>query len=231
MSLKVYRIDRSFFGKLNNRLKAPDLPVGAVSAVGSLFKNIGGYARENSYVLSKDDEIARFYEAYNNDWIDDQYYIRHPKKIKTDILIPANKFHQFIVREQMADMISYIRANVRVKRLEIQLFKGASIGVNLKGIIEGIPLEGEAKATCNSEFSAIIDCQKPLKASEKKKQYTWIDVFPHLQSVVDDASDNRFEIKESYDLSFGLDIKAGKAIGINTSLNANHVFKINVTTA
>jgi hypothetical protein len=231
MTLKIYRIDRSFFGKMNNKFKAPDLPVMAASIIGNPFKNLADFNRENSYVLSKDDEIARFNEAFGNDWVDDRYYIRHPKKSKTDVLIPSERFYQYIVREQIGDIISYIRANVRVKKLEISLLRGANVGVGLKGIVEGIELEGAAKASCNSEYSVIIDCDRPLKASEKKLQYIWIDEFQHLQAMIDETSESRFEIKEQFDLSFGLSVKAAKAVGLNADFNTTHLFSVNVTTA
>ena len=110
MTLKVYRIDRSFFGKLNNRFKKPDLPLAVMATVGNLFKNISDFRTENFFVLSENEEVERFTEAYGDEWIDDYYYIRHPKKIRTDILIPATQFHKYIIREQLSDIISYIRA-------------------------------------------------------------------------------------------------------------------------
>lgn len=231
MTLKIYRIDRSFFGKINNRFKNPDLPVVVSSAMGNPFKNLADFNRKNSYVLSKDDEISRFNEAFGNDWVDDRYYIRHPKKSKTDVLIPSERFYQYIIREQIGDIVSYIRANVRVKKLEISLLRGANVGVGLKGIIEGIELEGAAKVSCSSEYSVVIECDRPLKASEKKQQYIWIDEFQHLQAMIDDTFESRFEIKEKFDLSFGVSIKAAKAVGLNADFNATHLFSVNVTTA
>lgn len=228
MSLKLYRIDRSFFGKLNNRLKQPDIPV-AASIIGNPFKNLVDFNRENSYVLSKDDEISRFTEAYNNDWVDDIYYIRHPKKCKTDILIPAERFHQYIIREQISDMISYLRANLRVKELEINILRNNSGKLGLNGVIEGLDLEGEANIKFNKSYSAIIQCPRPLKASEKKKNYTWIDEFPHVVEIVDDVEDGKFKINEEFDLSFGLSVKVAKVIGANIEWNTNHTFNLEVT--
>lgn len=228
--LKIYRIDTSFFGKLNNRFKAPDLPV-QNALIGNPFKNLSDYNRENSYVLSKESEIERFSEAFGNDWVEDEYYIRHPKKIKTDVLIPAERFHQYIIREQISDIISYIRANVRVKKLEISFEKGIVSGVGVQGIVDGISFEGSVNASCSSEYSVLIDCNRPLKASEKKKEYIWIDEFQHLQAVIDETFDSRFEINEAFDLSFGLDVKAAKLVGMNAALSAQYSFKIDVTAA
>ena len=62
---------------MNNRHKKPDLPV-TTAFLGGIFrsaaKNLNDYKRENSYVLSKQDEIDRFVEAFGNDWVEDVYY-------------------------------------------------------------------------------------------------------------------------------------------------------------
>ena len=226
MTLRIYRIDRSFFGKLNNRFKAPDLPVS--QAFGSPFKNLADFNRENSYVLSKDDEIDRFNEAYDDDWVDDRYYIRHPKKSKTDCLIPSASFHKYVVREQIADIVSYVRSNLRVKEMQISVSRGNSGKVGLNGVVDGLPLEGEATIEFGDKYSASIKCKRPLKASEKKSNYIWIQEFPHLVASVDNAESGVFEINEEFDLSFGLAAKAAKSIGASASWNTKHRFNFKV---
>ncbi len=116
MSLKIYRIDTSFFGKINNRMKKPDLSVMAkASLFGGMIKNYKDYKRDKSFILSNKDEIDRFTEAFGNDWVEDHYYIRYPKSIRKNYLIPESLFHKYIMREQISDIISYVRANFRVK--------------------------------------------------------------------------------------------------------------------
>jgi len=230
LSLKLYRIDRSLFGKINNHFKKPDLPAPLTGASigGLLMKNLKDYSRENSYVLSQDDEISRFLEVFGNDWIENLYYVRHPKKARTDYLIPADKFHQFIIREQLADMISYIRANVRVKELEIKISRDNSGEFGLNGVIEGIPLEGETTIRFINNYSIIIKCPRPLRASEKKTTYIWINEFPHLTAIIDDVDSGIFEINETYDLSFGLSIDVAEIIGVNAAWNTTHTFNFKV---
>lgn len=212
-------------------LKTPDLPLATAAIVGNPFRNFSDFMQDNFFVLSKDDEISKFTEANDNEWIDDIYYIRHPKKMKTDILIPANKFHEYIVREQIADMISYIRANLNVKTLDIKITKENNTEVNISGIIEKIPTEGDAKILKKSEHTVTIKCERPLKPSEKKSVYTWVDDFPHLISSIDNADNGSFDITESFDLSFGMSVKAAKAAGANVGWNATHSFSLHVTAA
>ncbi|WP_318463485.1 hypothetical protein [Photobacterium leiognathi] len=73
------------------------------------------------------------------------------------------------MREQISDIISYVRANLRVKELalNVKTSKGGSIG--LKGIIDNIPREGSTELNIDNEYTVKIKCLSPLKASEKNR--------------------------------------------------------------
>lgn len=229
MNLKIYRIDKSLFGKLANWIKTPDLPVIAQASIGDPFKNIRDIKQGNCYVLSKEDEIKRFRDPRGYDWVEDVYYVRHPKKSQTDCLIPAGEFHKYIIREQIADIISYARANLRVKELEILVSRKNSGKLGLNGVLEGLPLEGKAQLDFGDVYSAKINCPTPLKASEKKKNFVWIDDFPHALSIIDDVTGGTFSINESFDLSFGLSANAAKVFGIEIGWITTHNFSFSVT--
>ncbi|MEZ9576483.1 MULTISPECIES: hypothetical protein [unclassified Vibrio] len=210
-------------------MKKPDLPVAAASTfLGDPFKNYKDYNRENSFVLSKQEEIDRFEEAFGNDWVKDQYYIRHPKTTRTNTLIPAKQFHAYIMREQIGDLISYIRANLRVKELDLSIKTSKAGSIGLKGIIEGVPMEGSTSLSMGNDYTVKIKCPSPLKASEKKTEYLWINHFPHLIDLIDEASHGLFSINESFDLSFGLDVSAAKSIGVNLDYNGRTEFNFAV---
>ena len=106
--------------------------------------------------------------------------------------------------------------------LSIKTAKAGSIG--LAGIIGGVALEGSTDVTFGNEYTVKIKCNAPLKASEKKTEYLWIDEFPHIIELVDNAQDGLFSLCESFDLSFGLDVKAAKAIGMNMSYHGRTEF-------
>ncbi len=228
MSLKVYRIDRSLFGKLNNKLKSPDLPVMGAFFLGNPFKNYKDYKSKDFFVLSKDDEIARFTEVFNDEWVNDVYYIRHPKKIKTDILIPASEFHSYIMREQLADIVSYIRANLRVTALDIEITRKNGASVSTKGVFDGIQLEGKATLNKSRANKVTIQCDQPLKVSEKRQNYIWMDEFPHIVAMLDEADEGTFTVSESYDLSFGLGLDLAEQIGVDLEWNDNFTFNFMV---
>ena len=149
--------------------------------------------------------------------LDDVYYIRHPKKARTDCLIPADQFHSFVVREQIADIVSYVRANARVKRLRVSIDSGVGATINAKGIVEGMPLEGSA---------SVKECDAPLKASEKRRDFIWMDDFASTVAAVDDFTGGTIEINEHYDLSFGLDAKVAEMISVGASWMRNYRYHV-----
>ena len=221
MALQVYRIDRSFLGKAGHFFKTPDLPPMAATA-GSIFGIFGHIAKvftevttENCYILHEEDEIRRFRNPLGESLLDDVYYIRHPKQARTNHLIPADRFHSYIVREQIADIVSYVRANAPVKRLHVSISSGAGASARLKGVVEGVPLEGSASVKESRAQEVIIECEVPLKASEKRRDYVWMDDFSSTVAAVDEVTGGAIEINESYDLSFGLDAKVAEMMEVS----------------
>ncbi|MCI2965477.1 hypothetical protein MO387_20745 [Shewanella sp. N2AIL] len=226
--LKVYRIDRSIFGKINNKFKKPDLPL-ATASIGNPFKNYKDFKREGFYVLSDKTEIDRFVEAFGGSWQDDQYYIRHPKETRTNVLVPASKFHKYIIREMIGDIIYYLRAHLNVKELDLSIKSIKTGSLSVKGVVEGLLLDGKTTLDLSSDYTVKIKCSAPLKPSEKKTEYIWINEFPHLISLVDEAKNGIFSISESFDLSFGFDLKMAETIGASLDLSGNTQFNFVVT--
>jgi len=231
MALQVYRIDRSLIGCVGHFFKKPDLPTIAAGAglfgipgqIAQVFKEV---TTENCYILHQEDEIKRFHNPLGARLLDDVYYIRHPKKARTDCLIPADQFHSFVVREQIADIISYVRANARVKRLRVSIDSGVGASINTKGIVEGIPLEGSASINESRMHEVIIECDAPLKASEKRRDFIWMDDFASTVAAVDDLTGGTLEINEHYDLSFGLDAKVAEMISVAASWMRNYRYHV-----
>ncbi len=236
MSLRVYRIDDSLFGKLVRKLKTPPLPVaGAVFGVpvlGDPGKNIADYFRGNFFVLSDQDDIARFEDPRGNDLVPDVYYVRHPKKLRTNWLIPAHDFHAFVVREQMGEIVSFLRAELPVKRIELGISEGASLEASANGEVptQGgpIPVEGSAKASAKTSAKLIVEARKPLKPSEKRREYAWIEDFPNVQAAVDGFEDGSLSFEERSDVSFGVSAKIADVLGVSADYRGDQVWSLTV---
>ena len=117
MSLKIYRIDTSIVGKGFRRLRKSDLPTHmAAGFIGqNLIRGISDYLTgDNYYLLDAKTELDRFINPLGNSWIEKtQYYVRHPKTVKDRELIEAQYFQEYILREQISDIVSFLRANIQ----------------------------------------------------------------------------------------------------------------------
>lgn len=221
MELKVYRIDRSFIGRVGNFFKKPDLPASVVRGamgVGVLndaIKVMKEVTTPNCYILSEPDEISRFRNPYNEDLVDDVYYIRHPKTARTNWLIPATRFHAHVIGEQISEIVSYIRANASVKYLRVSItdMAGARLGAN--AVIKDVKVEGKAEVSLSKNHEVIITCHAPLKASEKRNDYVWINDFQTTRAAIDEMASGRFEIRQRSDFSAGLSAEVAKMAGVS----------------
>ncbi|MCX9068562.1 hypothetical protein NLN84_23760, partial [Citrobacter portucalensis] len=97
------------------------------------------------------------------------YYIRHPKNSRTNILIPARQFHEFIIREQISDIVDYIRANTTATLIDIEVESFDNAEISLGGIIEGLSVDTKSSINKKQKHRVTISCNGYLKPSEKKK--------------------------------------------------------------
>lgn len=228
MKVKIYRIDSGVLGKVFRMFRQSDLPPQSMLACGNLMRTVRDFTEsENIFVIDNKDELNRFENALGNSWIEkEQYYIRHPKASKDRVLIEAEKFHEYIYREQLSEIISYLRSEFRLKYLKIEIKQGNDFSSYINFPIEEIPVEGEANIKLGSSKVLEIISERGLKRSEKKTDYVWLQDFQELLSVVDDFEDGLFKHTISIDNSFGINVKVANHIGIVSSWTQSSKFEI-----
>ena len=235
MSLVIYRIDEGLIGRLVNWIKKPPLPVITPGAgiAAYLPRNFHDLMRDNCYVLSNEDEIKRFEDPRGYELTPNVYYIRHPLSARTNWLVPAPDFHGFIVREQVAEIVSYIRANTRAKVIDFQIRSGSNFDLIAGGKHPEIPikLEGKAEFKKHSEYHIRIEADAPLKPSEKRKQFYWIESLPDVVAAVDKFSGGKFSITVESDVSFGMAAKVAEYLSINSNFLTKQAWKLDVECA
>lgn len=232
MKVKIYRIDNGVLGKAFRILRKSDLPISGVSRLcGSVSRVIGDYfASENIYVIDNKQELNRFENALGNSWIEkEQYYIRHPKKSRERMLIEADKFHEYIYREQLSEIISFLRSELNIKHLKIEIIEGNSFSSYINVPIEEIPVEGKASINLHNSKIIEIKCEEGLKRSEKRTEYIWLQDFQELLSVVDNFEKGTFKNIITIDNSFGITGKIASLAGIGTAWIKKSKFEISFT--
>jgi hypothetical protein len=232
MELKFYRIDRSVMGRIGHFFKKPDLPLNIAAGampggiLGHAFRVFSDVTTDNCYILSDDDEISRFRNPLNEELLDDVYYIRHPKQICTNLLIPATRFHAYIIREQISDIVSYVRANTRVKRLRVSISNGTNAKFGAGGLIKDIPVEGDAQVRFARNHEVIIECSKPLRASQKRLDYIWMNDFASTREAIDNVTSGTVTVLEECDFSLGLNAKVAEMIGVSAEFMKSYQYQI-----
>ena len=235
MSLEVYRIDNSLFGKWFRRIRKSDLPthriIGGAAMVGSLncIRVMGDFfIGNNYYLLDKKHELNRFINPLGNSWIEKtQYYIRHPKAVKDRELIESQYFQEYILREQISDIVSFLRANIQIKELYIKSLNQTSFNFGVNVPIEQMTVEGNVNIDKFTEYELKITSKSKLKISEKRTNYTWINDFSTLKTAIDNFDGGKFEERLIIDNSFVFSLKEANRIGMNTNLMGRKEFIIN----
>lgn len=226
MTLKIYRIDDSFVGKIFRKLRKPDLPAQAFIG-GNALRGIVDYKTGDNYYLIEKEELDRFINPLGNSWIEkEQYYVRHPKAVKDRELIETQNFQEYILREQISDIISFLRANIQIKNLYIKSLNNLNFNFGVNVPIENMQVEGNVEIKKYNEYELKITSKTRLKISEKRKNYTWIDDFSTLKAALDNFEGGLFEEKIVIDNSFGIDFKEASKIGMNTKLMGRKEFII-----
>ena len=230
MALKIYRIDTSIVGKGFRMFRKSDLPTAMAtgSLGGNLVRGIADYYMgDNYYLLDSKNELDRFINPLGNSWIEkSQYYVRHPKNIKDRELIEAQNFQEYILREQISDIVSFIRANINIKELYIKSLNQVSFNSGVKVPIEKMQVEGNVNIDLCSQYELKITSNTRLKISEKRLNYTWIDDFSTLKAAIDNFDGGTFEEKLIIDNSFGFSLKECKRIGMSANLMGRKEFVI-----
>lgn len=232
MSLKIYRIDTSLVGKGFRVFRKSDLPVsmaGTATIGGNLMRGIGDFfTGDNYYLLDEKNELNRFINPLGNSWIEKtQYYVRHPKSVKDRELIECQYFQEYILREQISDIVSFLRANIQIKELYIKSLSQTSFNFGVKVPIEQMVVEGNVNIDKFTEYELKITSKSRLKISEKRTDYTWINDFSTLKTAIDNFEGGKFEERLIIDNSFGFSLKEANRIGMNTNLMGRKEFIIN----
>ncbi|ELC8442577.1 hypothetical protein QYB59_001604 [Clostridium perfringens] len=152
MDVRIYKIDTGLTGKNFSSDKRTNFPIGGKTnsfySVGNLMRGLEDYFLQgNLYFIDKEEELEKFENPLGERWIaKKQYYINHPKKSKENLLIEANKFHEYIFREQLEEVANYLHYKLHINSLKIEVEEGNDFSSYTNLHIEEMKLNGEGKA-------------------------------------------------------------------------------------
>ncbi|HHD2752859.1 TPA: hypothetical protein ACOTG0_001654 [Clostridium perfringens] len=152
MDVRIYKIDTGLTGKNFSSNKRNNFPIGGKTnsfySVGNLMRGIEDYFLQgNLYFIDKEEELEKFENPLGDRWIAKRkYYINHPKKSRENYLIEANKFHEYIFREQLEEVANYLHSELHINSLKIEVKEGNDFSSYTNLPIEEMKLNGEGKA-------------------------------------------------------------------------------------
>ncbi|MDU5489990.1 MAG: hypothetical protein E6100_06770 [Clostridium perfringens] len=155
MDVRIYKINTGITGRNFSSDKRSNFPIGGKAnsfySIGNLMRGIEDFYLEgNLYFIDKEEELEKFYNPLGDRWVaKKKYYISHPKKERENYLVEGNKFHEYIVREQLEEIANYLHHELNINSLKIEVEDGNDFSFYTNIAIEEMNLNDERKV--NSE--------------------------------------------------------------------------------
>lgn len=172
------------------------------------------------YVINSQKELNKFENAYNNEWVinnkalkQKQYYIRHPKKMKSNVLIEAKSFYKYIEEEQKTELLEFIESHCVAKSIQIDRTEIVGYSGNAKGNIKGADAQGNISfGNKKGNYLSLSNPNNNTLKPEKRSVYMWLD-----KSIISSISmmSEGAVLESTYesDFTFGLSAGEAKTIG------------------
>lgn len=175
--------------------------------------------KENLNVIKTDEELLKFKNALNNDWIyERQYYIGHPKRSKKEFLIEAEKFLEYIYTEQAIEIMHYLKSKLNLKKFKILFIttknKKQSWFTKLE---EEINLENEVEIKKSTKYSLIIDTPEGFAKIDSSREYIWLKDFKELEIITEGFISGSFKRIISVDNTFDVGLNLNGYLGFDIS--------------
>lgn len=248
MDVRIYKIDTGLTGKNFSSNKRNNFPIGGKAnsfySIGNLMRGLEDYFLQgNLYFIDKEEELEKFENPLGDRWIAKRkYYINHPKKSRENYLIEANKFYEYIFREQLEEAANYLHSELHINSLKIEVKEGNDFSSYTNLPIEEMKLNGEGKGVLKDNKTLEIKWNEDVAENDqitqatesnvnlntevkgnkvfagKLNEYLWIEDFKELtQKVNEKKASNRedFSYNLEVDNSFEISEKIAKKIGVN----------------
>ena len=250
---KIYSYVRPFVP--SNIKEGVALGISAATGFASIrFASIavGAYAvykesQAKAKKIGRDVLEKRFVNAKDNNWVDSQYYIQHPKRKRANYLIEADSFIQYIEDERIGEILDYLMRKGRFNQIKITSnnkngFKGkAEAGDFSIPFLNGeksetetidVNFKVEAKEKTDIIQEVVFTCDKlPVYNPSEKVDYVWIDSFKKLKALVEGSKgDSTSEIKvtEKFVNDFSVDASLSAMIKLDFNIETDKSYDMTI---
>lgn len=159
----------------------------------------------------------------------DRIYARHPlRKAFPTTVVAAEKFHSYMISDQMADIAKFLKAHVRLRTLRITV--SAVNGAKLDGSVTRSGQDVGVKAHLNSEVhhELVKHEENPVIVPYETEPY-WMGEFPEIRAAIEHSSKGSITRKIGMDTRFGLTASVAAQAGIDANWLSRQLFCIEAT--
>ncbi len=211
------------------------LVVLGVSLTPGIIKSLRRLIDEKKfYIISSPEELSFFENAYGNEWVTNQkalkqkqYYIRHPKKVKRNILVEAKSFYDYIEEEQKDELIDYILSHCPAKTIQIERAEAVHTKGKVSAKIDRVNAQGSVHGGQAVDFSYNYSNPKGIQATPSYDYYVWLNdsIMRSISALAEGGS-----LTQTYesDYTFGLNVGEAKTIGLDLSKHKKYTYSIHI---
>lgn len=213
---------------------------GIIASIKDLKKEIPQFKRlidENRFnIISSEEELAKYINANDNSWVINdkslkkrQYYIRHPKKSKENLLIEAKDFYRYIEEEQKDELVEFILAHCPAKVIKIDKTEGVNISVGASGNVKGADLKAGVRGANvkGNYYMKKAKLFRRLKRETPRDKYYWLDK-SIMRSISTMKKGETFIDKLEIDFTCGLDVSEAQILDLDMKMHKKFTYTIYV---
>lgn len=195
------------------------------------IKGAEGLAKNQQlHIIDTKKELEKFENANNNSWIlygekgnKIQFYIRHPKKGKENLLIEAETFYKYVEDQYDYELKNYCMSHCDLKGIHITKLEEKEFETQLKsGKFSG----GFASKSKKGNIFHMKGTE-PLKRIEPLKEYMWLE--KEFMDCINALSKGaKFENSYEFDLTAGISADYVKVISLNAKAHKKYRYIVYV---
>jgi len=196
------------------------------------------YDNNRYFVIHSEEELSHFENANNNEWIINnkslrkrQYYIQHPKKSKSNLLIEAQSFYSYIEEELRKEVLDYVQSHCPAKTLIFsrQEVNAKNAGLNLKIKTNTFNPDVNTNGNFSQNSETLISFKNTTGTIRPRvlEEYLWLDDSVKLGIRALEGGHGTFSKSFYSDQTFGLTALEANTLGLN--MNFYKKFKYSLT--
>lgn len=199
-----------------------------------IAKSISGLIDNNRFHIIRSEEELDSYENVNgNSWVTNdksfkkrQYYIRHPKKDKQNILIETKDFYNYIEDEQKDELVNFIMSHCSASVIRIERTEMVAADGKAKGNVEGVDVSGSATYNQARKYYYERIDSSGIPMVNPRENYYWLD--KSMMHTIESLTGGTYTDSIERDFTFGLSAEAANTVGLDMNMHKKFSYTIHI---